>query len=161
MMESTAASRRMTLLVVALAAMGSGCATFFRPSPTSIVVIESNPTGARIAVDGEAMGQTPVGVPLSRRRANHDLRLEADGCSPTVYEVRRSPSWWILPSVFFSVIPTMSMIFQEGAVWPGVAAIGPFIIDWWNGAVFEFPRRVNVALKCDPESPAREGAGAK
>lgn len=65
-------------LVAALLALGSsGCATIVKGT-TQDIPIASEPSGARVAVDGKASGSTPTKVTMDRKRS-HMVTLELEG----------------------------------------------------------------------------------
>ena len=86
-----------------LLALSSGCATILRPFPTQRVRVESHPPGARVFIDGEDVGVTPMVAALSRRRAEYGLRFEKAGCLPEDYSLRRSMSSWVTLTVYSAV----------------------------------------------------------
>ena len=136
------------LAMAVLLAASSGCATVLRGSSTSLVRIHSDPPGARVMVDGEEVGVTPVVAPLSRRRSAYRLRLEKDGCFPAEHELRRSTSPWAIVTAMHAVTSGLGAG-QEG--FHGFL-LGPaivFSVDAFSGAMFELPRTVQVALRAD------------
>lgn len=70
---------RLLLVVIGIAAVSlcTGCATIVKGT-TQEVPVSSEPTGARVSVDGTAAGTTPTTVTLSRK-ANHMVTIEKDG----------------------------------------------------------------------------------
>ncbi len=142
------AMRGQTRTAGALLAASSGCATVLRGSSTSLVRIHSDPPGARVMVDGEEVGVTPVVAPLSRRRSAYRLRLEKDGCFPAEHELRRSTSPWAIVTAMHAVTSGLGAG-QEG--FHGLL-LGPaivFSVDAFSGAMFRLPRTVQVALRAD------------
>ena len=141
------------LAMAVLLAASSGCATVLRGSSTSLVRIHSDPPGARVMVDGEEVGVTPVVAPLSRRRSAYRLRLEKDGCFPAEHELRRSTSPWTIVTAMHAVTSGLGAG-QEG--FHGFL-LGPaivFSVDAFSGAMFELPRTVQVALRADMRGDA-------
>jgi serine/threonine protein kinase len=82
-------TRRPTLSSRTTAATVSVTLSALRPPPTAAVgsvAVDSRPRGARITIDGRAVGQTPASVPgLSPGR--HSVRLELSGYKPLVTSV--------------------------------------------------------------------------
>jgi len=66
------------------------------------MVVNSNPSGARVYFDGEYKGTTPVEFPF-KWYGGHRLRLERDGYGDTVQVVElRAPLYLKVPLDFFS-----------------------------------------------------------
>lgn len=146
------AVRRVThgaLIILTVLVAGAGCATVFRPVPTSPVGIESEPAGARVVVNDEEVGVTPIVANLSRRRPVHRVRVEAKGCVAVEREVRRSTSWWALATVLYAAAAGIGGL-QEGDPKALPMVVGGVVaFDWWSGALFKLPRTVHVRLKAD------------
>lgn len=75
------------LPLFAVIALGSGCATIFTGT-TSTVHLDSEPPGAKMYVDGELRGTAPVSVDLSRSR-DHRIKAKAYGYEPGEVTLRR------------------------------------------------------------------------
>jgi hypothetical protein len=75
------------------AAVVGGCATIMAPGPDR-VPIQSNPPGARVYLDDELMGQTPVVIELDRERSQGRVRVEADGYHPAVMLRSKNVNGW-------------------------------------------------------------------
>ena len=146
------------LAMAVLLAVSSGCATIFRPFPTQRVTIESHPPGARVFIDGEDVGVTPMVAALSRRRAEYGLRFKKAGCLPEDYSLRRSMSSWVILTVYSAVTTGLGGLI-EGR--PETLVLGPAMvtsIDWFSGAMFRLPRTVRVPLRTDVRGEAAEEA---
>jgi ABC-type amino acid transport substrate-binding protein len=79
-----------------LAAFATGCATIMAPGPDR-VPIASNPSGARVYVDDQLVGMTPVVVELDRERSSGRVRVETDGYHPALllrHKTVNSWFWW-------------------------------------------------------------------
>src|SRR5688572_18892729 len=68
-------------LGLTLMALTSGCATLFAPGPDRVAV-NSNPQGARVFVDSQEVGRTPLMVTLDRKLNQGLIRVEAPGYQP-------------------------------------------------------------------------------
>jgi hypothetical protein len=68
--------------------------------PTDPVYVRSQPVGATVIVDGEALGRTPVMLHLSRRMA-HSVRLEQVGYEVREIMVRPVLQWNALRHMLF------------------------------------------------------------
>lgn len=71
-----------------------GCATLVN-GPNEDVAISSTPTGAKVFVDGDLKGRTPLTVPMSRRDY-HDVRIELAGHDDYQETIGRTWSPWLL-----------------------------------------------------------------
>ena len=139
-----------------LLAASSGCATVLRPFPTQRVKVESDPPGARVFIDGEDVGVTPMVAGLSRRRAEHGLRFERVGCLSEDYTLRRSTSWWVILTVWGAAAVGFGGVVEGRSQ---TVVLGPAMviaIDWFSGAMFRLPRTVRLPLRVDAEG---ESAG--
>ena len=70
-------------LLLLVAPLSSGCATLFSSGPDRVQV-ESNPPGARVAVDNVDVGVTPTAVSLDRRIQIGNIKVEAPGYEPAI-----------------------------------------------------------------------------
>ena len=68
----------------------------------------SDPAGAKVTVDGDYLGTTPLTVSLTRRRS-HTVRIEAAGYPPFETPIMREfsgwaiyPDWYFKPSDYLS-----------------------------------------------------------
>lgn len=59
------------------------------------VHIASTPAGAKVYVDGDLKGETPITVPMGRKDF-HDVRIEKDGYEEFQETIGRAYSPWIL-----------------------------------------------------------------
>jgi hypothetical protein len=77
------------VLIVASAVMvaGSGCATMFTGTSQQVTV-SSQPSGARVFVNGNYYGVTPVALMLKTRR-DYNIILQRDGFQDTTASVAR------------------------------------------------------------------------
>lgn len=96
-----AKSPRLTLGVLALTtllALG-GCATIMQGT-TQAVGVSSNPTGARIRVNGMEHGITPAVLQL-KRKDNHVVAIDLEGYQPFSATFTRSVSGWVVGNILF------------------------------------------------------------
>lgn len=84
---------RFVLLSVVLAVALSGCATLFAGGPDTVMV-QSNPPGARVFVDDQLVGQTPMAVTLDRGVSRGLIRVEADGYQPVIVQRSKVINGW-------------------------------------------------------------------
>lgn len=134
-----------TLLVLIALLLANGCASM-RHGRSQVVLVESEPPGARILVGGESAGVTPNFVKLQRRDAV--ITLDRDGFLPEVVEVPRSVAAGdgVLADVLLGGL-------LLGVVGPWVLA-GTLGLDLATGAAWKLRGQVAATLK--PE-PADEG----
>jgi len=66
------------------------CATIIRGTSQKIPVT-SNPTGAKIIVDGKGVGYTPLNLKLKRKKG-HVIRIEKQGYNPLEIRIARKTS---------------------------------------------------------------------
>ena len=154
-------SRAMPLLLIAVL-LANGCATMShgRSQP---VIVRSDPPGARILVGGEAAGETPNFVMLSRRGAV--ITLEKDGFAPAEIEVPRSTAEMLLGDVALGVLWMMTGLPR----FFGLSRTAPFALgatlgfDVATGAAWELTDEVRATLEqasVDMESASGRAEGA-
>lgn len=78
-------------------ALFSACATIMNGTKQS-VGISSVPSGARVTIDGTAMGTAPVMAQLSRKKL-HLIKIELDGYAPFELYTKRKYSGWLWGNV--------------------------------------------------------------
>ena len=71
----------MRISLLFLVCLTSGCATLFAGGPDKVPV-NSTPPGARVIVDGQEVGTTPMVVTLDRENNQGNIRVEAPGYQP-------------------------------------------------------------------------------
>ncbi len=83
------------LLLAASALASAGCVE-------RVLVIRSDPPGARVSVDGKASGETPVEIPFVWY-GTREIVLEKNGyLSREVLEPVRAPWWQVFPFDFIT-----------------------------------------------------------
>jgi len=107
----------MCSIVLTLAIPLGGCATIAHGT-TQAIPITSSPQGARVLVDSEPIGVTPLLASLSRNQS-HVVLVVHDSFPPARVIVDRNVSPWILASLFLYTFPA--------------------IVDFSNGAAYGFP----------------------
>ena len=80
----------------------TSCATIIHGT-SQTVAISSNPTNAKVFVDGQETGITPVNVDL-KRKDSHTVRIELDGYSPYEINLNRKVDAWIAGNIVFGGI---------------------------------------------------------
>ena len=112
--------RLLPLLIAALTlpvsqAFFQGCATWI-DGPTEKVFVKSQPLGARVFLNGHAIGQTPLATRVSRWGA-HRVRIELPGYKPFEVPLQKTVNDWASGNLFI------------GGVW--------IVVDVLTGAVFQ------------------------
>lgn len=88
----------LALLIFAFA----GCATIVSSGPDR-VPIDSNPSNARVLLNGQPVGRTPM-VLTPSRRDQFELKIELDGYEPVVISRDKSFNGWVIGNVLFGGI---------------------------------------------------------
>ena len=82
----------------------SGCATLFNDKTPSVDVA-SNPEGAKVYVNGNYVGETPVRVDLSVRK-EHTIAFRKVGYKDRTYQVSRSVGiGWVILDILGGLAP--------------------------------------------------------
>lgn len=83
----------------------AGCATLFASGP-DYVPVATNPPGAWVYVNGTAVGQTPMTVPLERGRPAQ-IQIALEGFQPLVFERASSINGWFFANLlwFYTIVP--------------------------------------------------------
>ena len=83
-----------------------GCATIRMDGRKEVVSIRSNPTGARVSVDGVPTGITPFEVALSHK-SRHEIKFQMPGYQEAIRYTDRTFNWWIVGNIFLGAIPAV------------------------------------------------------
>jgi len=70
--------KKILLSAMAVATLSFGSATIFSGSTQSIA-IDSEPSGAKVFVDGQMRGVTPLSVMMDKTVSSHEIRLQKEG----------------------------------------------------------------------------------
>jgi len=76
-----------------------GCATIMQGTKQN-VGISSNPSGAKVTINGQTFGNTPLTVELSRKD-NHIIKIELEGFLPYETTLTRKVSGWVAGNIIF------------------------------------------------------------
>ncbi len=153
---------RTHLAVCALAgavALSTGCATSMNSSMQRVAVA-SDPPGAQVFIDDEAVGVTPAYLELDRRDGDLALRFEKDCYQETVLPVPRRTSKWVVGNALFAGIPV-----NEYTWGPWLGAIAFYsvlggVLDRNSGGAFTFPDLVRASLERLPDTDREEEPGS-
>lgn len=105
-----------TAIALMSALILSGCATMFTSS-TDPVTFKSIPDGAKVEINGNSVGRTPVTVPLKRSLTPPLVQLKLEGYEPKTLIVQNS----------FNGVSVLNIFF-----WPG------FIVDAATGSMMKY-----------------------
>lgn len=97
----------------------AGCATIFSGTDDDIT-FRSEPSGARVMIDGIMVGTTPVTIPVDRPGLDDTrVTVELEGYEPRTFELDKE----------FNMVSVLNVF-----VWPG------FVVDALTGALFKYDR---------------------
>ena len=125
--------RMLGILIVIVASLG-GCATIGAGTKDKIV-IKSNPSEARVTMDGYVVGHTPLILELSKKPKSYHFQFDKEGyhTEEHLLKTRKDLRWFAASAVI-------------GSAYLGV----PFIIDWQTGAYYKFmDNEIKYSLKKD------------
>jgi hypothetical protein len=126
------------LALAAVAALTSGCATIVKGTSQEIP-IASEPSGARVSVNGSPSGTTPTRVTLSRKQ-NHVITMEKEGFESESVAITKSMGGAVAGNII-----------AGGLVGWGVDAV--------SGAQYNLhPETVNVRMRPLANGPAAPAA---
>lgn len=91
------------------------CASIMQGT-TQQVGIGSSPTGARVLVNGQALGTTPVNLDLARKE-KHLVRIELDGYEPYELAMTRSVSGWVVGNILFGGLIGLAVDAMSGGMY--------------------------------------------
>ena len=132
-----------TPLFVIAVLLATGCATM-QGGRSPVVLVESEPPGARILVGGEPVGVTPNFVELKRRDAV--ITLERDGFLPEEVEVPRSVNDAVMRNVMLG-----GWLFRVAGPWVLATTLG---LDLLTGAAWKRAGQVRATLDPEPVDAA-------
>lgn len=165
MMRNSSPLRILTVLtILAVLASSAACATIARRR-TQRIPVTSAPIGARVSVNGEPQGVTPIEIKLRRGLKAQVIRIESDGYDPVEIRPRRKLSGGpaignFLLGIIPAFVPAMAYNLAHddepnGAsttflIWgAGALAVGGLLtaLDTGGGPGFELrPREIIVTL---------------
>jgi hypothetical protein len=99
------------VIPVALAA----CATIMH-GPKQDIGISSTPTAARVVVNNQPRGTTPVVLELARKE-NHIVRIELDGYQPFEATLTKKVSGWVWGNIVFGGIIGLAVDAMTGGLY--------------------------------------------
>jgi hypothetical protein len=95
-------------MVLSLALMCWGCASHLRKDsqpihgPVASVALSSTPSGAKVLVNNEFRGFTPMLIDLSRKK-DYEVALTLDGYEPYSFSIKHKINYsgWIIGNILF------------------------------------------------------------
>ncbi len=93
----------------------TGCATIIS-GRTQEIGISSSPTGAKVIVNGEEKGKTPIAVKLARKD-KHFIRIELEGYKPYEVVLVRKINAWVLGNILFGGLIGLAVDAITGAIY--------------------------------------------
>lgn len=93
----------------------SGCCTIML-SPEQDVGITSNPSGAKITIDGKEVGNTPMTTSLARKNA-HSIKIQLDGYMPYEIHLTKNTSSWVFGNIIFGGLIGLVVDMATGALY--------------------------------------------
>jgi hypothetical protein len=138
---------RRSALVLSLLPVGFACASIVHGSRQS-VAFTSTPSSARVTVDNQLVGNTPVVAKLTRKD-KHIVRIELEGYSPFETTLARRTSGWVWGNMVFGGLVGLAVDATTGAMYQ----LTPEEINGTLGPVTSMTRDglgVVVVLRADP-----------
>ncbi len=147
-------------LLVTSVFLFQSCATIMHGSSQKIT-ITSNPSGAKIILDGEIMGITPLNLHLKKKK--HLLRIEKEGYNPLEIKIKREGTskngltvagdfiaggalGYLIFSMFYSSDDPHRNLFLPLFFW-GCSFSGVIALDYIGGGLYELsPTDFQVTL---------------
>jgi uncharacterized protein YceK len=138
-----------TIYAVLTALTLSGCATVMHGTEQE-VSFASTPADARVTVDSQSIGNTPVMLDLSRKRT-HVVRIELDGYAPYEANITRHTSGWVLGNLLIGGVVGIAV----DAIGGGLYNLSPSQLEAQLGTTASVEKTkdgmaVMVVLKSDP-----------
>tara|TARA_Y100001954_G_C15665880_1_gene530145 strand:+ start:106 stop:603 length:498 start_codon:yes stop_codon:yes gene_type:complete len=117
---------KIRLLAIGLCALFiSSCASIFTGT-TQEVNFNSQPTGAKIYIDGEDYGNTPRTIELRRKghkkgdeskKKEYDVKIELNGYHPYELKIKRSTQGWFWGNILLGGVIGMIIDASNGAMY--------------------------------------------
>ena len=97
--------KKILLLVMLSITMSFGSATIFKGGNQSIS-INSNPEGAKVYIDGQLRGVTPLAVNLRKGLSGKELRVQKEGYATSITNMSKSYDPVALLNIFWDFSTT-------------------------------------------------------
>lgn len=143
------------LIGAAVAAASTGCATIANGTRQAVTVT-SEPSNAKVFVNGKLAGITPLRLDLTRRVRTTVLRVEMQGFVTREIPLERALSGWAGGNLVFANPFASQGLSRPSDYRQQVAATAfGFGLDFASGAAFKFPASVSVILQPSSSPHAR------
>ena len=162
--------RRFVIAVGMVVVLSSNCS--LSRGRTQLVHVTSTPPSAQVSLNGESVGETPVHVEVRRRDAEPVLRIGKAGFGSVEKRLDRSLSrrfiWGdLVVALLLGGVAWAGASIDSGGYGPGSIGFGAL----WStailapplalGSAFEFPMKVDVALRRSNRGVGSVGAAAR
>ena len=129
------------------------CATMANGTRQAVTVT-SEPSSARVFVNGKLAGTTPLRLDLKRREKKTVLRVETEGFLTREIPLERAVSGWTGGNLVFANPYASQGLDSPSDYRQQLAATAfGFGLDFLTGAAFKFPTSVKVTLQPGPSPP--------
>jgi len=81
--------KKIALGLVVTASLAFGSATIFKGTSQAIT-IDSEPEGAKVYIDGQLRGTTPLSISMKKSLSTHTLRVVKEGYAPVTRTLEKS-----------------------------------------------------------------------
>ena len=97
--------KKIIFCIIALTSLAFGSATIFNGSTQSIA-IDSEPSGAKVYVDGQLRGVTPLSIMMDKSLSSHEIRLQKDDYVDVNVPMTKSPDPIIILNILWDFSTT-------------------------------------------------------
>jgi hypothetical protein len=98
--------KKLLVPVLVLCLLSASCATIFKGN-SSKVDLNSDPQGAKVFVNGNLMGETPIRIKLESK-GNYFLEFKKEGFKTKSFNITNHVgAGWIILDVLFGLIPVI------------------------------------------------------
>ena len=104
-----------TISIIIVLSMLTSCCTIML-SPQQQVGIASNPSGAKVFIDGQEAGNTPLTTSLARKN-NHTVKIELVGFMPYEIHLTKKTSGWVFGNIIFGGLIGLVVDLATGALY--------------------------------------------
>ena len=97
--------KKIALGLVVTASLSYGSATIFKGTSQAIT-IDSNPEGAKVYVDGQLRGKTPLSISMNKSLSTHTFRVVKNGYAPVTRVLEKSYDPVAILNIFWDLSTT-------------------------------------------------------
>lgn len=102
-------------LAVLSMALTYGCATIMHGT-TQDLAVSSNPSYAKVFIDNEDIGVTPIKTSLKRKEV-HNVRIELEGYHPYQTTINKKTSGWVAGNILIGGIIGLAVDALSGGIY--------------------------------------------